>query len=63
MSPPPAIPRPLRRALRWAADSVRATSGRRTRVLLVTDGVATAGETGRPTACGVRRRISLPAAS
>ena len=36
----------LDRALRWAADSARAAATRRTRVLLVTDGVATAGETG-----------------
>jgi hypothetical protein len=36
----------LDRALRWAADNVRPAAGRRTRVLLVTDGVATAGETG-----------------
>ena len=36
----------LDRALRWAADSVRPAAGRRARVLLVTDGVATAGETG-----------------
>ncbi len=38
----------LGRALRWAADNVRPTAGRRARVLLVTDGVATAGETGAP---------------
>jgi hypothetical protein len=36
----------LERALRWAADNVRPAAGRRARVLLVTDGVATAGETG-----------------
>jgi hypothetical protein len=36
----------LDRALRWAADSLRPAAERRARVLLVTDGVATAGDTG-----------------
>ncbi len=44
----------LDRALRWAADSARAAASKRTRVLLVTDGVATAGETG---AAPLRQRV------
>jgi len=50
----------LDRALRWAADNLRAASGRRTRVLLVTDGVATAGETGAP---ALRQRVKALAAA
>ena len=50
----------LDRALRWAADSARATANKRTRVLLVTDGVATAGETG---AAQLRQRVKALAGS
>jgi Vault protein inter-alpha-trypsin domain/von Willebrand factor type A domain len=44
----------LDRALRWAADTLRPVAQRRTRVLLVTDGVATAGET---SAAALRQRV------
>ncbi|HET6146189.1 MAG TPA: VIT domain-containing protein, partial [Polyangia bacterium] len=44
----------LDRALRWAADSLRPAAARRARVLLVTDGVATAGDTG---AGALRQRV------
>src|SRR5262249_10293671 len=44
----------LDRALRWAAESMRAAPERRARVLLVTDGVATAGET---SAAPLRARV------
>src|SRR4029077_10653800 len=50
----------LDRALRWAADSTRAAANKRTRVLLVTDGVATAGETG---AAQLRQRVKALAGS
>ncbi len=50
----------LDRALRWAADAARSPVNRRARVLLVTDGVATAGETG---AGPLRQRVKALAAA
>jgi hypothetical protein len=50
----------LDRALRWAAETMRSPKERRARLLLVTDGVVTAGETD---AARLRQRIKALAAA
>ena len=50
----------LDRALRWAAETMRSPKERRARVLLVTDGVVTAGETD---AARLRQRVKALAAA